>query len=65
MLRSKDKLEQHHLAVAAGPPLGVIDVGGHSVQDGGADDLRVAQRRHNLIIQEPTNLSRARTQSKT
>jgi len=39
VLRSKDKLEQHHLAVAAGPPLGVIDVSGHPVQDGGADDL--------------------------
>lgn len=39
VFRSKDKLEQHHFAVAAGPTLGVIDVGGHPVQDGGADDL--------------------------
>lgn len=63
MLGSKDELEQHHLAVAAGPPLGVVDVGGHPVQDGGADDLRVAQRRHDLIVQKPANLSRAGTQS--
>lgn len=42
--------------MAAGPPLGAVDMGGDPVQDRGADRLRTAQGRHHLIIQKPADL---------
>lgn len=59
VLGPKDKLQQHSLAVAAGPPLGAVDVGGHTVKDVSADVLRVAQRRHDLVVQQPADLGSA------
>lgn len=63
LLRPKDKLQWDIFTVTVRPTTGTENMLCYFVQRGRADDPRVTQSRHNLILQQPADLKH--TQSKT
>lgn len=58
LLGAEDKLQGHHLAVAAGSTAGAVHVVRHLLQSGGGDHPRVPQGRDDLVLQQPADLQR-------